>query len=87
MTIAIPVKSKSSAKKLVRALVTGKEKGLEKLFAGAPVAFVGPVSNGAYQQQTITAKPGIYVLACFMNAQDKRSHTVLGMERIIKITK
>ena len=43
--------------------------------------------NGAYVQETITAKPGIYVLACFMNTQDKRNHTVLGMERIIKIVK
>jgi hypothetical protein len=51
------------------------------------VTFQGPVSSGAYQQETITAKPGIYVEACFMNTQDGHSHTVLGMERIIKIAK
>jgi hypothetical protein len=87
MDIAIPVKNMSSARKLVKDLLTGKEKGAEKLFAGPPVTFVGPVSSGAYQQETITAKPGVYVQACFMTTQDGREHTRLGQERIIKITK
>jgi hypothetical protein len=39
------------------------------------------------QQGTITAKPGIYVQVCFMPTQDGRSHTMLGMERIIRIAK
>ncbi len=39
------------------------------------------------QEETITAKPGIYVQVCFMQTQDGRDHTRLGMERIIKITK
>ena len=87
MDLAIPVKNVASAKKIIKALVTGKEKGLEKLIAGEPVGFAGPLSNGAYQQETISAKPGIYVQVCFMTTQDGRSHTRLGMERIIKITK
>jgi hypothetical protein len=87
MDIAFPVKNSKAAKKAVKLLLAGREKGLEKLFAGPPVTFTGPVSSGAYQQDTITAKPGIYVEACFMNAQDGREHTKLGMERIIKITK
>jgi hypothetical protein len=87
MDVAFPVKSYKAAKQAVKLLVAGKEKGLEKLFAGPPALFTGPVSGGAYQQETITAKPGWYVQACFMDTQDKRSHTVLGMERIIKITK
>ena len=41
----------------------------------------------AFQQETISAKPGWYVQACFMETQDGRSHTLLGMERIFKITK
>ena len=36
---------------------------------------------------TITAKPGWYVQACFMETQDGRVHTRLGMERIIRIVK
>jgi hypothetical protein len=39
------------------------------------------------QQQVLTAPPGIYVLACFMNTQDGREHTQLGMERTIRIVK
>jgi hypothetical protein len=87
MDIAFPVKNLKAAKKAVKALLAGNERAVGKLIAGPPVTFTGPVSNGAYQQETITAKPGIYVEACFMNAQDGHSHTVLGMERIIKITK
>ncbi|HEX4483189.1 MAG TPA: hypothetical protein VH081_05335 [Solirubrobacteraceae bacterium] len=87
MDLAFPVKNEAGAKKVVKALLTGKEKGLEKLVAGAPVNFAGPLSNGAYQQETISAKPGIYVQVCFMQTQDGRSHTRLGMERIIKIVK
>jgi hypothetical protein len=87
MNFAIPVKSKSAAKRLVRFLKTGNEKQAGKLFAGPPVGFAGPLSSGAYQQEVITAKPGWYVEVCFMDTQDKRSHTLLGMERIIKINK
>jgi hypothetical protein len=45
------------------------------------------VLHGAFQQETITAKPGIYVEVCFMDTQDRRQHTQLGMERIIHIVK
>jgi len=44
-------------------------------------------AHEAFQQETITAKPGIYVQVCFVDTQDGRSHSQLGMERIIKITK
>jgi hypothetical protein len=87
MDIAFPVKSKAAATKAVKDLLTGNEKGLEKLVAGEPVTFAGPLSHEAFQQQTISAKPGWYVQACFMETQDGRDHTRLGMERIIKITK
>jgi hypothetical protein len=87
MDIAFPAKSKNAAKKIVKALLAGKEKGLEKLVAGEPVAFAPPISHEAFEQQTITAKPGWYVQACFMETQDGRDHTRLGMERIIRITK
>jgi hypothetical protein len=87
MDIAFPVKSKAVAQKAVKLLLAGKEKQLEKLIAGPPVGFAGPVSTGSFQQETITAKPGWYVQACFMETQDGRDHTLLGMERIIKIAK
>jgi hypothetical protein len=87
MDIAFPVKSKKAAKLVVKGLSSGKEKGLEKLVAGPPIGLAGPISNGAYQQEVITAKPGWYVQACFMPTQDGRPHTLIGMERIIKIVK
>jgi hypothetical protein len=87
MDIAFPAKSLSAAKQIVKGLLTGKEKGLEKLVSAAPFAFAGPLSHEAFQQETITAKPGWYVQACFMETQDGRDHTRLGMERIFKIVK
>jgi hypothetical protein len=87
MNYAFPVKSVKVARKLVKLLLAGKEKGIEKLVSGPPASFEGPVSTGAYQQETITAAPGVYVEVCFMDTQDGRSHTQLGMERIIRITR
>jgi hypothetical protein len=87
MDVAFPVKNMKTAALVVKDLKTGREKGLEKLVAGEPVSFAGPLSHEAFQQETITARPGIYVQACFMETQDHRDHTLLGMERIIKITK
>jgi hypothetical protein len=87
MDIAFPAKSEHAAKQIAKALLTGKEKGLRKLVAGEPFGFSGPVSHEAFQQETITAKPGWYVQACFMDTQDGRDHTRLGMERVFQIVK
>ncbi len=87
MDIAFAVKGKKAALKVMKGLATGHEKGLEKLASGPPISFAGPISSGASQQSTITAKPGWYVQACFMPTQDGRPHTLIGMERIIKIVK
>jgi hypothetical protein len=48
-------------------------------------AGAGPISWQAYQQQVLTIPPGTYVLACFMQTEDGRDHTMLGMERVIKV--
>jgi hypothetical protein len=87
MDLAFPVKSQSAARQAAKGLKTGDEKGLGKLVTGAPVSFTGPVSHGAYQQETITAKPGWYVQVCFMETQEGTPHTRLGMERVIQITR
>jgi hypothetical protein len=87
MDLAFPVKNHATAKLLIKALLAGKQKQVEKLAAGEPVNFAGPLSTGAFQQETITAKPGWYVQACFMETQDGRDHTMLGMERAIQIVK
>jgi hypothetical protein len=87
MDLGFPVKSKKTAEKVAKALLSGHEKGIEKLVAGPPANFAGPLSSEAFQQETITATPGWYVQACFMPTQDGRPHTLLGMERVIKIVK
>jgi len=86
MDLAFPTKSRKAARKLVTALLKGSKQA-EKLIAGPPASFAGPLSTGGFQQETITAKPGWYVQACFMETQDGRAHTLIGMERIIKIVK
>jgi len=87
MDIAFPVKGQGAAKQAVKDLLKGNEKAVEKLSVGEPVTFAAPRSHEAFQQETITEKPGWYVEACFMMTQDGRDHTRLGMERIIKIVK
>jgi hypothetical protein len=87
MDVAAPVKNMKAAKQTIKDLLAGKEKAIEKLIVGPPAGFAGPLSHEAFQQETITAKPGIYVEVCFMDTQDGRSHSLLGMERIIHIVK
>ncbi|HEX3511679.1 MAG TPA: hypothetical protein VHT27_11345 [Solirubrobacteraceae bacterium] len=87
MDIAFPVRSKAAGKKLIKDLLTGSERQERKLIAGPPITFAGPLSSGSFQQETITAKPGFYVQACFMQTQDGIDHTRLGMERLIGIAK
>jgi hypothetical protein len=45
------------------------------------------LSHHAFEQQVISNQPGSWVLVCFMNTQDGREHTQLGMERIIRIVR
>jgi hypothetical protein len=78
MDIAAPVKNMKSAKQAVKDLLAHKEKAVEKLIVGPPAGFAGPLSHEAFQQETITAKPGIYVEVCFMDTQDGRSHSQIG---------
>jgi hypothetical protein len=87
MDMAFPTKSRKAARLLAKYLARGKEKKAGKLIAGPPATFFGPASHGASQQETISARPGWYVQVCFMDTQDGRGHTLLGMERIIKIAK
>jgi hypothetical protein len=86
MVAAAQVKSMSDARKLTALLIAGKDKLANKVPIGFQL-FAGPLSSGSMQQLTVTAKPGIYVLLCFMDTQDGREHTRLGMEHTIRITK
>jgi hypothetical protein len=86
MDFIAPVKSHKAAKQVVKDLLTGHERKIEKLIVGQPFG-AGPLSHEAFQQETVTAKPGWYVEVCFMETQDGRPHTRLGMERIVRIVK
>ncbi len=85
MDEALPVRSSTAAAKLARDLLTGHERAAERLISARPVGFAGPLSSGAFQQQTISAPPGWYVQVCFLATQDGREQTRLGMERVIRI--
>lgn len=86
MDVALQVKNLKAAKHVVKLFLAGKEKQAFKLATGG-LSLSGTVSHGAYQQVTITAKPGVYVQACFEDTQDGRAHSRLGMVRIIKVVK
>jgi len=85
MIIAIGAKSRAGANEIAKLLKEGKDGQAQKLAAGF-TTFAGPLSHGAFQQLVVSVHPGYWVLACFMNTQDGREHTVLGMERVIRIT-
>jgi hypothetical protein len=79
-------KSMKVAKQAVKLLLAGKDNKAGSLL-GSAGGFANPMSTGGMLQLVINEKPGIYVQDCFMNTQDGREHTRLGMERIIKIVK
>jgi hypothetical protein len=86
MLIALGVKGAKDASKVTTLLLAGKDRQAQRLSPGF-FSFAGPLSPGGVQQFAIHARPGIYVLVCFMNTQDGREHTRLGMQRTIRILK
>jgi hypothetical protein len=80
------VKSKTAGKKVVKLLRAGKPfKQIRPLLTKSFFSLFEPVSHGAVQQMKLNAKPGYYVEVCFMTTQDGRPHTVLGMERLVRV--
>jgi hypothetical protein len=86
MIVASRVKNRADAALETALLRAGKDRKAFRLSRGF-ANFAGPLSPGGLQQEIIHAKPGIYVLQCFMNTQDGREHTRVGMMRTIRITK
>jgi len=84
MIVGLRARNLTGARLLQKALRTGNGKAVSRLAAGF-TGFQGPVSPGGTQQQTVTAAPGFYVLACFLDTQDKREHVRLGMTRVIRV--
>jgi hypothetical protein len=86
MDVLIGARNKAGANKIIGLLKAGKDHRAQKLATGS-VNLLGPASPGAMQQEILSAKPGYYVQACFMDTQDGREHTQLGMERLVRIVK
>lgn len=82
----IGVKSKTAGEKGMALLRAGKDNAAAKYFTHSFFG-MGPVTHGGMEQQTVTAKPGYYVEACFMDAQDGREHTRLGMLRLVRVVR
>lgn len=84
----IGARSKADAKALAAGLRAGlHRKALKPFLRGIFLSLLDPASPGAVQQAVLHTKPGWYVEACFMNTQDGREHTQLGMERVIHVVK
>ena len=89
MAVGFGVKNKAMGREAIQLLRSGQDRKLNKLLGPGTefLSLFGPVSHGAVQQFVLKAKPGWYVEACFMDTQDGREHTRLGMERLIHIVK
>jgi hypothetical protein len=83
MIVVLRTTPKFPATRTVKLMRAGKARAIP--FSLDSLAGVGPISWQAFQQQTLNLPPGRYVLACFMQTQDGRDHTTLGMERVIRV--
>ncbi len=82
----IGVKNAKTARRLTALLRAANDREAPKLAISSP-EFAGPLSPGGFQQELITERPGLYVLACILRTQDGREQTQLGMERTIRIVR
>jgi hypothetical protein len=85
MIVAARGASLAGAQKIAKLLKEGKNGQAQHLATGF-TTFFNILTHGAFQQQVVHVRPGFWVLACFMDTQDGREHTRLGMERVIHIT-
>lgn len=86
MIVAARARNLAGAREIARLLKAGKDGRAQKLATGF-ATYVNAMTHGAYEQMVVHSKPGYWVLACFMDTQDHREHTQLGMERVIRIVK
>jgi hypothetical protein len=84
MIIGLRARNAADARQIAELLLAGKDAKVGRLVVGFE-GFMSPVSTGALQQQVLDVKPGRYVLVCFMDTQDGREHTQLGMVRLVKV--
>lgn len=85
MAHAVGVRNAAQGHRVIDLLRAGKDRQAERLITRSFIPLAGVVSHGAVQQAVLHAKPGYYVLVCFMDTQDGREHTQLGMVRLIRV--
>jgi hypothetical protein len=76
----------ATANKIAAELKAGNDNGAQSLATGF-FGWDGALSHGQSFETVVTQQPGYWVQACFMDTQDGREHTTLGMERVIQIVK
>jgi hypothetical protein len=86
MIVAMRGSSLAGARQIARLLYQGRDRQAQKLSSGF-ASYANLLSHAAAQQLIVSSKPGYWVLACFMDTQDGREHTQLGMERVIRIVR
>ncbi len=87
MIIGFGVKNPAVGRQVMALLRAGKDGKAQRLSNRQFLNLAGPLSPGGMQQAVLNVKPGYYVEACFMDTQDHREHTRLGMERLIRVVK
>ena len=86
MIVGAEAPNLATAKKIAADLKAGRDNAAQALATGF-YGWDGGLSHGQSFESVISQKAGYWVIACFMDTQDGREHTRLGMERVIKIVK
>ena len=86
MMFAARASSKARAHQVAALLKAGKDNKAEGMTDGSYL-FFGLLTHDQSEQQIVSLRPGYWVIACFMDTQDGREHTRLGMERVIHIVR
>jgi hypothetical protein len=84
MIVGAEAPNQATANKIAALLKAGKDNAAQALAIG----FYGwdqALSHGESFESVIHQHTGFWVIACFMDTQDGREHTVLGMEKVIQI--
>jgi plastocyanin len=86
MVQGIEAPNLATANKIAADLKAGNDNGAQALATGE-YGWDGALSHGQSFESVISQKPGYWVIACFMDTQDGREHTTLGMEKVIQIVR
>ena len=86
MIVGIEAPNLATAQKVSALLKAGHDNAAQSLATGF-FGWDGQLSHGQSFETVVSQQPGFWVIACFMDTQDGREHTTLGMERVIQIVK